>query len=55
MSDGLYADEERVREVLAAADLTIESIAPFDSDVHRHVLAVARKGTGGSPADGAGA
>jgi len=43
MSDGLYADEERVRDVLAAADLAVESIEPFESDVHLHVLAVARK------------
>jgi SAM-dependent methyltransferase len=43
MRDGLYADEERVREVLAAADLAVESIEPFESDVHLHVLAVARK------------
>ena len=43
MSGGLYADQERVRDVLAAVELTVESIEPFDSDVHRHVLAVARK------------
>ena len=45
MSDGLYADEERVRDVLAAAALTVESLEPFESDVHLHVLAVARKGS----------
>jgi SAM-dependent methyltransferase len=43
MSGGLYADEERVREVLAAVDLVVESIEPFESDVHLHMLAVARK------------
>jgi len=43
MSEGLYADEERVREVLAAVDLAIESIEQFESDVHLHVLTVARK------------
>jgi len=43
MSGGLYADEARVREVLRLADLGPESIEPFASDVHLHVLAVARK------------
>jgi SAM-dependent methyltransferase len=43
MSGGLYADHERVRDVLAEVELTVESIEPFESDVHRHVLAVARK------------
>ncbi len=43
MSDGLYADEERVREVLAAVDLDIESLEPFASDVHLHMLTVAVK------------
>jgi SAM-dependent methyltransferase len=43
MRDGLYADEERVREVLRRAGLVPESIAPFESDVHLHVLAVAGK------------
>jgi SAM-dependent methyltransferase len=45
MRDGLYADEARVRDVLSAVDLAIESIEPFESDVHLHVLAVARKKT----------
>ncbi len=44
MSDGLYADEERVRDVLGAAGLAVESLQPFESDVHLHVLAVGRKG-----------
>ncbi len=43
MSGGLYADEQRVEEVLAAVDLDVESIERFRSDVHLHVLAVARK------------
>ena len=43
MSDGIYADEERVCEVLAAAGLVVESIGPFESDVHFHVLTVALK------------
>ena len=42
MSGGLYADPERVRDVVEAAGLRLESIAPFQSDVHLHVLAVAR-------------
>jgi len=43
MSGGLYADEQRVAEVLGAVDLDVESIEPFRSDVHLHVLAVAVK------------
>jgi SAM-dependent methyltransferase len=43
MSAGLYADEERVREVLGAAGFVLESVEPFESDVHLHVLAVGRK------------
>jgi SAM-dependent methyltransferase len=43
MSEGIYADEERVRDVLAAAGLAVESIEPFESDVHFHLLAVALK------------
>jgi hypothetical protein len=43
MSGGLYADERRVAEVLDAVDLDVESIEPFRSDVHLHVLAVALK------------
>ena len=52
MSGGLYADQERVRDVLAAVELTVESIVPFESDVHRHVLAVARKPCEASAANG---
>ena len=52
MSGGLYADQERVRDVLAAVELTVESIEPFESDVHRHVLAVARKPSEASAANG---
>jgi len=43
MSGGLYADEQRVAEVLDGVDLDVESIEPFRSDVHLHVLAVAVK------------
>ena len=43
MSEGLYADDERVREVLAAAGFGVESLAPFESDVHLHMLAVGLK------------
>jgi SAM-dependent methyltransferase len=43
MSEGIYADEERVRDVLEAADLVVESIEPFESDVHFHLLVVALK------------
>jgi SAM-dependent methyltransferase len=43
MRNGLYADAERVREIFLAAGLAVESIEPFTSDVHLHVLAVARK------------
>jgi SAM-dependent methyltransferase len=44
MADGLYADEQRLREVLESTGFAIESIEPFESDVHRHLLATARKG-----------
>jgi SAM-dependent methyltransferase len=43
MSDGLYADEEHVRDVLAATGFAVESIEPFESDVHLHLLTVAFK------------
>lgn len=39
---GLYADESRVRELLAPA-FAIESLTPFDSEAHLHCLCVARK------------
>jgi SAM-dependent methyltransferase len=42
MADGLYADEERVRDVLNGVDLPVESIEAFRSDVHLHVRAIAR-------------
>jgi ubiquinone/menaquinone biosynthesis C-methylase UbiE len=44
MSHGLYADEERVRDVLERAQFGIESLERFQSDVHLHVLALAHKG-----------
>src|ERR1019366_4511540 len=34
MRDGLYADEERVREVLEVTGFTVESMELFQSDVH---------------------
>jgi len=43
MRDGIFADEERLRDVFASVDLTVESIDRFTSDVHLHLLAVARK------------
>jgi len=43
MRDGLYADEERLREVLYATGFAVESIEPYESDVHRHSMTVARK------------
>jgi SAM-dependent methyltransferase len=45
MRHGLYADEERLRDVLGGAGFLVESIDPFESDVHRHLLAVARRPT----------
>ena len=41
IAGGLYADESHVHDVLTAAGFSIESIQPFDSDVHRHLLVVA--------------
>jgi len=43
MAGGLYADESHVRAVLTAAGLVVESVEPFESDVHRHLLVVARR------------
>jgi len=43
MRDGIFADEERLRDVFASVDLTVESIDRFTSDVHLHLLGVARK------------
>jgi len=43
MRDGLYADEQRIREVMAAVGMRIESIGPFQSDVHLQVLTVATR------------
>jgi SAM-dependent methyltransferase len=42
MRDGLYADEERLREVLNAGGFAVESIEPYQSDVHLHTMVVAR-------------
>jgi SAM-dependent methyltransferase len=40
-SDGLYADQARVRELLSDS-FAIESLTTFDSEAHRHCLCVAR-------------
>ena len=42
-SGGMYADEERVRELLTPA-LTIESLVRAQSEAHLHCQCVARKG-----------
>jgi hypothetical protein len=42
MSGGLYADEPYLRDVLGASGFTVESMEPFESDVHLHLLTVAR-------------
>ena len=44
LSGGLYADEEWLRTVLTRTGFTIESMEPFESDVHLHLLTVARNG-----------
>jgi len=43
MSGGMYADDERVRELFDAVGLTPESVGVFESDVHLHVIAVGRR------------
>jgi SAM-dependent methyltransferase len=43
MRDGLYADEERLRDVLGRTGFVVESIEPYESDVHLHLMAVARR------------
>jgi SAM-dependent methyltransferase len=43
MRDGLYADPERLREVLGGAGFAVESIEPYESDVHLHCMALARR------------
>lgn len=42
LSGGLYADRQRLHDVLVGAGFAIESIESFQSDVHLHLLAVAR-------------
>jgi ubiquinone/menaquinone biosynthesis C-methylase UbiE len=42
MSDGLYADEERLRDVLTSTGFAVESIELYESDVHLHALVVAK-------------
>lgn len=43
MAGGLYADELWLHEVLTASGFSVESMTPFESDVHLHLLTVARK------------
>ena len=43
MRDGLYADEERLRDVLSRNGFVVESLEPYESDVHLHLLTVARR------------
>jgi SAM-dependent methyltransferase len=43
MRDGLYADEERLRDVLGRSGFVVESLEPYESDVHLHLLTVARR------------
>jgi SAM-dependent methyltransferase len=43
LAGGLYADEQWVRDVLTSTGFTVESITPFESDVHLHLLTLARK------------
>jgi len=43
LSGGLYADEDHLRELLPRHGLAIESIEPHHSDIHLHLMCVARK------------
>lgn len=43
MARGLYADETRLRELLPRHGLAIESVTPHQSDIHLHLMCVARK------------
>lgn len=43
MAGGLYADETRLRELLPRHGFRIESVASHLSDVHLHLMCVARK------------
>ena len=43
MAGGLYADADRIRAVLGGAGLVAETIQPFESDVHLHLLTVASR------------
>jgi SAM-dependent methyltransferase len=42
LSGGLYADRQLLHDVLVGAGFAVESLEPFPSDVHLHLLAVAR-------------
>lgn len=43
MAGGLYADEARLHELLPRHGLAIESVTPHQSDIHLHLMCVARK------------
>ena len=43
MAGGLYADEARLRELLPRHGFAIESMQPHLSDIHLHLMCVARK------------
>jgi hypothetical protein len=40
---GLYAEESFVSEVLSTSGFELESLEPFESDAHLHLLAVTRR------------
>ncbi|HKB11962.1 MAG TPA: methyltransferase domain-containing protein [Vicinamibacterales bacterium] len=42
LSGGLYADSALLEDLLRGAGFVVESIEPFQSDVHLHLLAVGR-------------
>ena len=42
LSGGLYADRRALEAALSTAGFAVESIEPFQTDVHLHLLAVAR-------------
>ena len=43
MTGGLYADADRIRDVLDSAGFATEAIQTFESDVHLHLLTVASR------------
>jgi SAM-dependent methyltransferase len=48
MAGGLYADETRLRELLPRHGFAIESLRPHRSDIHLHLMCVARKAADGA-------